>query len=142
MVDVLFSSLFCRKATTTRAFKKMTARAAIIVTGITIEGNVVSFKSHVKFDACGQRITNLVLLEGMVVVSVSFMAILAQQQVFGLGMLCDTSYSAFGRSPLSLCHSSLYLNKGSSFEAFVILVKLSFTFEGQTPGKDERETQD
>lgn len=84
----------------------MTARAAIIVTGITIEGNVVSFKSHVKFDACGQRITDLVLLEGMVVVSVSFMAILTQRgrrwrskefKVFGRGMRCNTSYSAFVR---------------------------------------------
>ena len=34
-----------------------------------------------------------------------------------------------------LCHSLLFLNKGSSFEAFVIYVKLSFTAEGQTPGK-------
>jgi len=103
----------------------MTARAAIIATGISIEGNVVSFKSHVKFDACGQRITNLVFLEGMVAVSASFMAILAQQQVFGREMLCNTGYSAFVRYPFNLCHGSLYLNKGSLFEAFVIDVKLT-----------------
>lgn len=42
-----------------------------------------------------------------------------------------------------LCHNSLYLNKGSSFEASNIYVKLSFTAEGQTPGKvDNRKTQD
>ena len=61
-----------------RAFNKMTAREAMDVMGNKIEGNVVSFKSHVKFDACGQRITDLVLLEGMLVVSVSFMAMLIQ----------------------------------------------------------------
>ena len=71
-----FSSLFCCKAKITRVFKKMTVREAMDVIGITIEGNVVSFKSHVKFDACGQRITDLVLLEGILVVS--FMAMLTQ----------------------------------------------------------------
>ena len=100
MVDVFFSSLFFWKAKTTRAFKIMTARAAINVIGITIEGNVVSSKSHVKFDACGQRITNLVLLEALVVVTESFMAILTQSggrwrgkeiQGFGQGMRCNTS---------------------------------------------------
>ena len=30
-----------------------------------------------------------------------------------------------------LCHTSLYLNKGSSFEALIIYGKLSFTAEGQ-----------
>ena len=56
----------------------MTVREAMDVIGITIEGNVVSFKSHVKFDVCGQRITDLVLLEGILVVPVSFMAMLTQ----------------------------------------------------------------
>ena len=42
------------------------------------------------------------------------------------------------RYPFNLCHSTLYLNKRSLFEAFVIYVKLSFTAEGQTPGKEER----
>ena len=46
--------------------------------GNKIEGNVVLFKSHVKFDACGQRITDLVSLEEMLVVSVSFIAMLTQ----------------------------------------------------------------
>ena len=56
----------------------MTAKAAINVIGITIEGNVVSFKSHVKFDACGQRITDLVLLEALVVGTELFISILTQ----------------------------------------------------------------
>ena len=54
------------------------AKEAINVIEITIEGNFVSFKSHVKFGACGQRISDLILLEGMVVVSVLFMTILTQ----------------------------------------------------------------
>ena len=78
IVDVSFSSLFCWKAKTTRAFKEMSVREAVDVMGNKIEGNVVSFKSHVKFDACGQRITDLVSLEEMLVVSVSFIAMLTQ----------------------------------------------------------------
>ena len=50
-------------------------------------------------------------------------------------MVSNTTYSAFVRHPFNICHSSLYLNKESSFVAFVIYVKLSFTAEGQTPGK-------
>ena len=94
------------------------------VMGNKIEGNVVSFKSHGKFDACGQRITDLVLLEGKLVVSVSFMAILTpsgrrwvskegrrkslvrERPIIQASLLsCD----------MLLCRSSLYFNRGSYF---------------------------
>ena len=46
-------------------------------------------------------------------------------------MRCNSGYFAFVRYALS----SLYLNKGSSFETFDIYVKLSFTAEEQKQRK-------
>ncbi len=76
IVDVFFNSFFRFTATITSAFKTMIAREATNVMGNRIQWVVVSFKSHLKFGECGQRITDLTLLEGVVLVSVTFMAML------------------------------------------------------------------
>ena len=85
IVDVFFSSLLWFTAKISSAFKKVVARDAVSVMGKRNQGIVVSFKSHVKFDDRWQRITDLTLLMGGVLVSVLFTAMLIWNSEHNVG---------------------------------------------------------